>query len=874
MWTRFLERLVTFCVRHAFGVIVAGVLLGVGAAYYTSQNFAMDSNANNLISKDVPWRRNSLAFDAAFPQQDNLTLVVIDGVTPERAQEAAVALESALATRKALFPVVRDLQGSSFFAHNGLLYLPLGEVRSTTQELIQSQPFLGPLAADPSLRGIMTGLDTALLGVENGQTKLDQLMPALTVFSDTLESSAAGHPAYLSWQSLITGHKPDARETRRLIEVRTVLDYGALEPGAAAATALRGIAEGLGLTPEQGVRVRLTGPVPLSDEEFATLTERAWLMAVLMAGAILLMLWLAVRSAKIVFAILMTLAIGVVMSLAVGLAVAGTFNVISIAFIPLIIGIGVDFGIQYSVRYRAERHAAGTLDLALMRAVQGVGMSLTLAAVATATCFFSFVPTDYLGLAQLGFVAGAGMLVTFFLSVSLLPALLKAMRPKGEASEIGYKSLAPLDAFLVRNRHAIVLGAGAVAILCAGLLPFIQFDANPFHLRSTRVESMATLNDLMKDPETTPDTIDVLTPSLQAADAMARRLIAIPDVREARTLSSFVPDGQAEKLALIADASMLLDTTLNPFEAMAAPTMAETIQAMDATKQKLRGLAGPTATPANNAARRMAAALDAVEHGGSAALARADAAFIPGLKIMLERLRNALSPQMVTLESLPAELRQDWIASDGRARVQGFPKADFNDDAAVDRFAAAVSAMVPEATGSAISTRESGRTIVRAFIEAGILSFLAMAVLLAIAFHRVLDVVLALATLIFIGLLTFATCVVIGLRLNFANIIVLPLLFGVGVAFTIYFLMSWRQGGHDFLQSSLARAVFFSAFATATGFGTLWLSSHPGTASMGELLMISLGWTLFTTFFVLPALLESVSAVSSVSLSRRCDKSP
>ena len=866
MWTQFLEHLVRFCYRRASLVVIAALLLGAGATYYTSHHFAMDSDASNLISKDVAWRRNGLAFDAAFPQRDNLTLVVIDGVTPERAQEAALALDSALAMRKALFPVVRDLQGSDFFAKNGLLYLPIDSVRATTQQLIQAQPFLGPLAADPSLRGIMNGLNSALVGVENGQATMDSLTPALTAFSQTLENVAAGRSAYLSWQTLITGQKPDLRDTRRLIEVRAALDFGALEPGAAASGELRAIARNLGLTPEQGVAVRLTGPVPLSDEEFATLAERAELMAALMVGAILIMLWLAVRSAKIVLAILITLAAGVVMSLALGLAVVGNFNVISIAFIPLIVGIGVDFGIQYSVRYRAERHVTGDLEIALEHTATSVGTSLTVAAAATATCFFSFVPTDYLGLAQLGFVAGVGMIVTFFLSVSLLPALLKLMNPKGEAAEIGFRSLAPLDAFLIRRRRAILLGAGVVAIGCLAVIPFIQFDANPFHLRSMRVESMATLYDLMKDPETAPDTIDVLTPSLEAAAMTASRLTALPEVREARTLRSFIPDGQSDKLALISDAALLLDTTLNPFDVLPPPTAAETLQSMDATKQKLRALAGAEATPANLAARRMADALEAVGRGGDGALMRADAAFVPGLKIVLSRLRAALSPQVVTLENLPVELRQDWIAADGRARVQVFPKGDFNDDATMNRFANAVSAAAPEATGAAISTRESGRTIVRAFIEAGILSFLAMAILLSIAFRRALDVMLALTTLIFIGLLTFATCVVIGLPLNFANIIVLPLLFGVGVAFTIYFIMSWRMGGHDFLQSSLARAVLFSALATATGFGTLWLSSHPGTASMGELLMISLGWTLLTTFVVLPALLESVRPPANARL--------
>jgi hopanoid biosynthesis associated RND transporter like protein HpnN len=863
MWTRFLERLVSFCCDYPALVVAAGILLGVGAGYYVSHHFAMDSDPGNLISRDVPWRRNSLAFDAAFPQRDNLTLVVIDGVTPERAEEAARLLEGAMRARPAVFPVVRDLQGSDFFAHNGLLYLPVDAVRATTAQLIQAQPFLGPLAADPSLRGIMNGLDTALLGVENGQASLAALTPALAGFSGTLEQVAAGRDAYLSWQTLITGKKPDSRETRRLIEVRTALDYGALEPGAAAATQLRTIALQRGLTPDKGVRVRLTGPVPLSDEEFATLAENAGLMAALMLGSILLMLWFAVRSVKIIAAILGALAAGVVVSLAVGLAMVGSFNVISIAFIPLIVGIGVDFGIQYSVRYRAERHETGDLDAALVRGIKGVGASLTLAAVATATCFFSFAPTEYRGLAQLGLIAGAGMIVIFLFSVSLLPALLKLLHPTGEAAEVGYRALAPLDAFLFWRRHAIVLGAGAIALICALLLPLIRFDANPFHLRNPRVESMATLSDLMKDPETSPNTIDVLSPSLDAADAMARRLATLPEVRETRTLRSFVPNAQPEKIALIADAAMLLDATLNPFEPVMPPTAADIAQSMDMTKQKLRMLAGTDMAPANSAARRMADALDAVERGGAPALARAEAAFIPSLNIELSRLRAALMPQTVTLQSLPAELRQDWIAQDGRARTQVFPKADVNDEAAMNRFADAVTAVAPAATGPVISTRESGRTIVRAFIEAGIFSFLAMAVLLAIAFREVLDVAVALVSLIFIGLLTFATCVVIGMSLNFANIIVLPLLFGVGVAFTIYFIVSWRAGGHDFLQSSLARAIFFSALATATGFGTLWLSSHPGTASMGELLMISLGWTLFTTFFVLPALLETVRPAST-----------
>jgi hypothetical protein len=142
-----------------------------------------------------------------------------------------------------------------------------------------------------------------------------------------------------------------------------------------------------------------------------------------------------------------------------------------------------------------------------------------------------------------------------------------------------------------------------------------------------------------------------------------------------------------------------------------------------------------------------------------------------------------------------------------------------------------------------------------AFIEAGVLSFIAITLLLFAIFRRPRYVAITMAPILLTGLLTLGTCVIIGQPLNYANIIALPLLFGIGVAFHIYFVMAWRSGNAHLLQSSLTRAIFFSALATATGFGSLWASQHPGTASMGELLMISLVWTLVSALLFQPALM-------------------
>jgi hypothetical protein len=269
----------------------------------------------------------------------------------------------------------------------------------------------------------------------------------------------------------------------------------------------------------------------------------------------------------------------------------------------------------------------------------------------------------------------------------------------------------------------------------------------------------------------------------------------------------------------------------------------------------LRLAAGNAQTAAARDATRLAGILDKFAAGSPQDRKAASDALVSPLNTMLEQMRGILMARPVTLKSLPPDMVRDWTAPDGRARVQAFPSGNPDDNANLRRFSKAVLAVAPDATGAAISIQESGNTIVGAFVRAGIGSFIVIAILLWFVLRNVRDLAMALASLVFAGLMTLASCVVLGLQINFANIIALPLLFGIGVAFNIYYLMAWCAGDGDLLRSPLARAIVFSALTTASGFGSLWLSSHPGTASMGELLMISLLWTIVTILFILPALL-------------------
>jgi hopanoid biosynthesis associated RND transporter like protein HpnN len=750
---------------------------------------------------------------------------------------------------------VRRPDGGDFFNKNGLLFLPLSEVRDTIQKLIKAQPFLGSLTADPSLRGIATSLSTFLEGIQAGQASLADLDAPMTRFADVLEDAAHGKTHFMVWRSLVTGGPPRPEELRHFIEVKPQLNFNALQPGAEADDAIRASARDLGLSAEHGVRVRLTGPVPLADEEFATLTDRAGLMVAAMMAGVLLTLWLALRSFKIIFAILVTLFVGLAITMGLGLAMVGVFNIISIAFIALFVGLGVDFGIQFAVRYRAERHRDANLSRALANAGRGVGTPLALAAAATAAGFFSFLPTTYTGVAELGEVAGIGMVAAFLLAITMLPALLMVLDPPGEEEEVGFHSLRRLDDFMTRHRRTVMRIAAAAGIVSLGLMYFVRFDSNPLDLRSPKVESVSTLFDLMKNPQTSPNTIDVPAQSLAAADRLAARIGRGSLVAQTITLSSFLPSDQAPKLALIADANNLLATTINPLDVAPPPSDAQIVASFRGTAAQLRAAAGGAQDRPARDARRLAAAFEAVVAAGPAARARAREAFVPPLKTMLAQIADSLQAAPVTAASLPADLRADWVAPDGTARIQVFPKDTSNDPEALSAFSDQVLAMAPQATGAPISIRESGKTIVGAFTEAGILSFFVIILLLAAVLRSLHDVLMTLAPLVLAGLLTLATCVLLGLRLNFANVIALPLLLGIGVAFNIYFVVAWRHGERCFLASSLTRAVIFSAATTASGFGTLWISIHPGTASMGELLMISLGWTLATTLLLSPALL-------------------
>jgi hopanoid biosynthesis associated RND transporter like protein HpnN len=858
--------LVAACVRHRWLVLLGALLLALGCVWLVGARLSVDTDTGGLFASSLPWKRTGAELQRDFPQNEDLLVAVIDAAVPEEAEVTAHALAEALQHDPAHFTSVSEPEGSPYFARNAFMFLDQDALAALLDRTIDAQPFLGKLAADPSLRGLCGALDLIARGIAAGQGNLGAFKLSLQAFHRALEQNLSGAPQPLSWERLLAGPVADQAGRFHFVLAKPKLDYGALQPGEAATAALRHAAARLAFVRDGSARVRVTGSVALNDEEFGTVATGA--LYGLGGSTLLVTLWLylAVRSWRIMIPILLTLLFGLLLTTGFAALAVGTLNLVSIAFAILFIGIAVDFAIQFGVRVRAAQQEGAPLPDALALTGRRAGAQILVASLATAAGFLAFTPTDFNGVAQLGLVAGTGMLIAFMCTMTLLPALLALTKPAGGHAEAGLRAVAMLDPAVARGRRPILAAFSAIAVFGAVLLPQLQFDGDPLHTKNANTEAMRTLSDLMEDPLTNPYTMEMLAPGMAQAAALIPVLKRLPTVDDVLWLRSFVPDDQAAKLRLIADAAGVLGTTLAQPPIAGPPGPVALRAAVGDAAARLGGVADRI--PADSMLTQIAGDLRGLSKAPDATLIAADGAMVRFLPMQLDRLALALQAGPVTEADVPADIRAAWIAPDGRPRLQVTPRAGIRGSAALHRFVAEVQGVVPASAGSAVTIVRSADTIVTAFRTAAFNASIAIAIILLAALRRWLNVAMVLASLLVSSMMTVAVVVLLHIDLNFANIIALPLLLGVGISFNVYFVMNWQAGLDRPLGSATARAVLFSALTTATAFSSLAISHHPGTASMGALLLISLACTVLSALFFIPALLAALPARRPVLLRR------
>ncbi len=687
-----------------------------------------------------------------------------------------------------------------------------------------------------------------------GQANLGPFQPALRQFDATLRSAASGLPQALSWQLLLAGKLAGLAGPNRIVLIQPKLNYGAVQPGGVATALVRQAAAAQEFIRDGQAHVSLTGAVPLADEEFSSAAQGALTGLAVSFGLVVLWLFLGLRSWRLILPVICTLLLGLIATTGFAALAVGTLNLISVGFAILFVGIAVDFSIQFSVRFREQRLSEADLRAALSATGHRVGRQVLTAGCAASAGFLAFVPTSFRGVAELGLIAGAGMLIALVCTLTFLPAMLALCRPAADTQEVGIAALAPLDRVIARARLPILAASACLFLAGAVSVFFLRFDSNTLHTKQQNTEAMRTLMRLFDSPVTNPFTIDIVRPSVAQAAGLAAPVSRLALVDHVVGLQSFVPTDQPAKLAAIADAAGLLAPVLGS-GSRAPPVDAAAIrQAMALCLAQLQPAAAKL--PPDDPLRAIVADLQALKSAPDNVLLAANASLVRFLPQQLDRLRTALGARAVTEADVPPQIRRDYVQPDGAARLQVVPRASVADSRVLRRFVDEVRGVAPDAGGAAVTIIATADTILDAFRRAAIGAVIAIFVILLAALRRRVDALLVIAPLLLSSALTVLAMRAGSMALNYANIIALPLLLGVGVSFNIYFVMNWRAGAVPRLASATTRAVIFSALTTGTAFGSLAVSAHPGSASMGALLLISLACTLAGSLVFVPALLS------------------
>ena len=900
---------VSFVRRAGVAVLVAVFALAFFAMRYTVDNLSMNTDTEHMLSEDLVWRKLDQEYERLFPQYDNNILIVVEAATPDQAGDAAALLYERLQPEQALFEFVYYPNALALFRESGLLYLDTKELQDLSDNLAEVQPFLARLARDPSLRGLLEVLAEALDARADGeQVELD---PVFTRINAAIEALQDDRPYRLSWQELMSGDKPDAAGLpgagagqttyREFILMQPKLDYGGFFPATPAIDKIHQVYEELDIASSPRAQIRLTGATVLAHEEMLSVMKGTKTAAVLALALVTLILLVGLGSAKLALVTVISLVTGLLFTAAFATLTVGELNLISVAFAVLYIGLGVDFAIHYCLRYREHLIGGEERRRALEKTSVNVGGSLFLCAVSTAIGFFAFIPTDYTGVAELGWISGFGMFISFVVTLTVIPALLSLLPFKPGANR-------PTGGWRLVELHPgkLLGGAAFLALASALLLAGIRFDHNPLNLHDQDGAALTTFRQLLAENDLTPWTAIMIADDAAEAGRYRERFARSDLVDKVVSVADFIPGDQDEKLDIIDEMSLLLGDL-----SVAAQPDAETqnhgarLAALRAFQQKLQedgtddpvmarlrgNLAGlleeqdlslstpflrkQESTVLDSRLRRNGDRVDSRLRGngdnsgdggnsenGPDKLAQLEHALLASLPGRLDALNASLNADYISLDNLPAQLKRLWLSADGRRRIEIYPNQDMQDDTALREFVRAIQSVSPEVTGAPVMNLEASDAVATAFKQAFLYAFIAITLMLYILLARKKDVFLVLLPLLMAAVITGGISVLAGLPLNFANVIALPLLLGIGVDSGIHIIHRFRTDlpdGKNILATSSARAVVVSSLTTMGGVGNLALSPHAGTASMGMLLTLGIGVTLACMLLVLPALLTVVT---------------
>ncbi len=845
--------------RCPWTLLLLSLLLCGATLYYSVQNLEINTNTAEMLSPDLPFQQNQAHFNQAFPEDATTIIFAVDAETPEQSSLAASKLVEQLKQANDRFDSAYIPTDNVFFRQQALLYLDQRDLDNFAQKLTDAQPFIGHLAQNYHLEGLF-GIIGEALNRHDHALPMD-LNPILLAVDNVLGNQLSGQSHYLSWQNILSSdnYKDKEAQNRTIVIAKPKMHFNEMLPADVALSAARDISRAI-MAEHPSLSIRMTGETALEHEELESVTKGATFSGLLSLVLVFAVQWVGLRSLRLLITTYIVLVMGLILTAGFAAVSVGHLNVISIAFASLYIGLGVDYAIHICLHYREGKADGLSNSEAILISIRDVGSSLFLCALATAIGFFAFIPTDYAGVSELGVISGGGIFIGLIISLTVLPALF-CVFPVNNIKPIR-SPLTP--AFIITFPFRFATGIKIVSVLlgvgACFVLTDLTFDYNPINLRDPNSESVVTIKELLKSKTESPFALTALANNLEAAEKIAAELKSQPSVHETVTLASFVAKDQEQKLATIEDLNLMLGGQLKNFDDTldTANQRAALLKFNEALKKAL-------AEPSSNAPQQT---LQQLQLRTEAFIKQADAGQNPAaayiqleknilglLPFTLERLRTSLTATLFGLEDLPQEITSHWISAGGLYRVLITPEKDQNQAENLQEFVAQVQAVDNTVSGLPIINQAGGDAIVKAFIKAFSGAFIAIVVLLLLMYRSVRKTLLVIMPLLLAALLTGAANTLLDNPFNFANIIALPLLLGMGIDSSILIMHRHHSSDEDenLLQSSTTRGIIFSSITTLCSFSSLAFTAHQGMASMGLVLAIGLTFTVMCSLIVLPA---------------------
>jgi hopanoid biosynthesis associated RND transporter like protein HpnN len=906
---RLLVALVSLACRFPRTVLAASLTLAALSVLAAATRLQYHTQRNDLLSPEKESQQRWKQYLAEFGDDDDI-VAVVKGRDTVRMRQALDALADKVRGRPDLFDRLFykvDLRG---LRDRALLFLSAEEIRSI-RENIKGMGLLlqfGPLGwRNLTLQSLLAEADQRALALKPGRPLSpadEQFFTQLLSICRTARDMLADPARYRNpWSSLMAGaHKPgapatgplmaqrpgqedllaepqyffspggDDRDTLAFLLVRPVKEAGSFTAALKPVSAMREFVAALRRAwPD--LEFGLTGLPVLETDEMAAADHDTRLASYLAIAAVSLLFVLVYRGLWYPLLTVTTLLLGTAWAMGWLTVTVGHLNILSATFAVMLIGMG-DYGVLWVMRYEQARRRGLDVRSSLVHTTIHVAVGNLTAATTLALAFFAAMFADFRAVAELGWIAGCGVVLCALACFTVLPSLLVLCDRRVRPGDDGRPPLVlpfrrpTADGWLPglwRYSWWIVAGGLALAVGLGVCASGVSYDHNLLNLQARGLESVRWELTLIE--HTAGASWHALSTGSTPAEALAlkARYEEMPEVSRVVEVASLVPAEQAQKLPLLDDISRRLRNLpeRGVTIAHARPSRGGLIEAVGRVARRLDPAA---ATP--GLAADLRASLDELHKQlqgmPSARLAEErlqdfEERLAGDLAEDLHRLREVATPRPIGLDDLPPDLRERYVGASGKWLLRVFAKECLWQFEPLENFCRRIHAVDPEATGKPFGTVEGLRAMKDGLVRAGAYAFAVIAAVLLVDFRRPRRALLALAPLLVGVLFSVGILGLCGVPLNPANMIAFPLILGVGVDNGVHVLHDYllrRAEGRASVSRAIGRGVLVKALTTMIGFGTLLISTERGLVGLGLILTLGVGCSMLTALFFLPALLH------------------